>query len=62
MQYLGIKYEIKIAPGPNEWVWEVHIPKPRTGSVKGARERAVLAAEIVIRKYCREHPGECSAC
>lgn len=60
MEYRGIKYDIKIAPGPNEWVWVVHTPNPKQGSVKGHRARAVTAAQRAIQEYCRQHPVECT--
>lgn len=60
MEYKGIKYEIKIAPGPNEWVWVVHLPNPRHGSVKGSRARAVDAARRAIDTFCKQNPAGCA--
>jgi len=60
VEYKGIKYEIKIAPGPNEWVWIVHLPQaPRQGAVKGPRTRAEIAAQTAIDAFCKEHPADC---
>jgi hypothetical protein len=60
VEYKGIKYEIKIAPGPNEWVWTVHLPEAqRQGAVKGPRTRAEIAAQTAIDAFCREHPADC---
>lgn len=61
MKYHGITYEIEIAPGPNEWVWIVHTPNIRQGSVKGARERAIYAAQKTIDEFCRKNPRHCEA-
>jgi hypothetical protein len=59
MEYKGIRYDIRIAPAPNEWVWVVHLPHEKQGSVKGTRGRAELAAKDAIDVFCREHPGDC---
>ena len=60
MEYKGIRYDIEIAPGPNEWAWVVHLPRERQGSVKGSRDRADIAAKSVIDAFCKEHPADCA--
>lgn len=60
MEYRGIKYQIKRAPGANEWVWVVDLTRPRQGAIKGPRDRAIAAAERVIDAFCREHPADCA--
>ena len=48
-----------MAAGPNQWVWDVHTPKPKQGNVSGTRERAIVAAEKAIRAWCYKNPQQC---
>jgi hypothetical protein len=58
MEHRGIKYDIKVAPGRNEWVWVVDTPVPKQGSIKGTRDQAKFAAETYIKGYRRRHPAQ----
>ena len=59
MEYRGIRYDVKMAAGQDQWVWTVHTPKPKQGKVAGSRVRAVLAAEKAIKEWCYQHADEC---
>jgi hypothetical protein len=52
MKHRGINYEITIAREPNEWVWVVHTPHQKQGSLKGTRDRAVTTAKLCIEAHC----------
>ena len=60
MTYRGIEYNIRIRPGANEWMWTIYPPdaKPIEGSVKGARQRAVVAVHDAIDKWLKNRPGQ----
>jgi len=45
MEHRGIQYDVKMGAGANVWIWTVHTPNPKRGTVKGKRERAVAAAK-----------------
>ena len=52
MEHRGIRYEIKVAIGRSQWTWIAHTPpKPREGSIEGAKRDATLAAEKAIDRY-----------
>ena len=52
MEHRGVKYEIKIAIGRSQWTWIAHTPpKPREGSIEGAKRDAILAAEKAIDRW-----------
>src|SRR5262249_39752077 len=58
MEHRGVRYEIKISPGRNEWTWVAYTsPRPKQGSVQGSREAAVLAAEKVINRWWKHRHG-----
>lgn len=61
MNHRGIRYEIKLAPASNGWIWLIHTPTPKQGTVTGDRTRAVTAALSAIEDYCRQYPAECMA-
>jgi hypothetical protein len=59
MEYRGIRYEVRMAAGPNQWVWDVHTPKPKQGNVSGTRAKAILAAKKAIQAWCYQNPTRC---
>ena len=59
VEYKGIQYDVKMGPGQNLWVWTVHTPRPKHGSVNGSRDRAIVAAQGVITRWCYQHPADC---
>ena len=59
MEHRGIRFDVKMAVGRNEWVWTVHTPKPKQGKVSGAREKAVAAAHRAIQQWCYENREKC---
>jgi hypothetical protein len=61
MQYRGIRYDVKMALGRDEWVWTVYTVQPKQGKVSGGRWVAVERVERVIDTWCREHPADCAA-
>jgi hypothetical protein len=36
MEYRGFRYEIRRALGPDQWVWTVYIPEPKSGNLATA--------------------------
>jgi hypothetical protein len=60
MEYKGIEYNIRIRPEANEWGWTVYPPnaKPIEGSIKGTRERAIVAAHDAIDRWLKNLPGQ----
>jgi hypothetical protein len=56
MKYRGIEYIIK-SQG-KEWTWSVLPPddKPIEGTVKGIKFRAMIAAEMAIDQWLKDHP------
>ena len=61
MLYRGIQYDIKVGISRNEWIWLIHMPKPRQGVVIGSRNRAIFYAEKAINAWCARNPKECEA-
>jgi hypothetical protein len=59
MQHRGIRYDVRMAAGPKQWVWTVHTPSPKQGEVSGTRDRAVAAAKKAIQAWCYQHPIAC---
>ena len=59
MEHRGIQFDIKMAAGPNQWVWTVHTPTPKQGNISGTREKAILAAKKTIQQWCYQHPVQC---
>ena len=62
MEHRGVRYDIKVALGRNQWIWVAHIsPKPRQGSIEGPRRLAVAAAEKVIERWWKQRYGPSAA-
>jgi hypothetical protein len=59
MEHRGIHYDVKMGAGHNVWIWTVHTPNPKQGTVQGRRERAVAAAEKAINNWCSQRQAEC---
>jgi hypothetical protein len=59
MQYRGIQYDVKVGVRRHEWVWVVHTPTPRQGSVIGLRQGAIFSAERAIDRWCKSKPDDC---
>ena len=59
MEHKGIRYDIRMAGGQNQWIWTVHTPRPKQGRVSGTRERAGAAAKKAIQAWCYENPAAC---
>ena len=58
MEHRGVRYDIKVALGRNQWIWVAHIsPKPRQGSIEGPRRLAVAAAEKAIERWWKQRYG-----
>ena len=52
VEHRGVRYEIKVAIGRSQWIWIAHTPpKPREGSIEGAKRDAILAAEKAIDRW-----------
>jgi hypothetical protein len=60
MEYKGIEYNIRMRPEPNEWAWTIFPPKakPIEGSVRGRRQRAIVAAHAAIDRWLRSRPAQ----
>jgi hypothetical protein len=52
VEHRGVRYEIKVVIGRSQWTWIAHTPpKPREGSIEGAKRDAILAAEKAIDRW-----------
>ena len=60
MEYRGIRYNIELAPGSDQWVWTIHVALPKQGKIAGPRKRAASAARSAIQEWCYLHPQDCA--
>jgi hypothetical protein len=62
MEHRGVRYEIKMAIGKNQWTWIVHTsPSSRQGSIEGTRQAAIRAAERTINNWWHKKHGRKAA-
>jgi hypothetical protein len=59
MRHRGVDFDVRVGINKRQWVWVVHLAKPKQGEVIGARERAIIAAQRAIDAWCARNPTEC---